>query len=108
MIKTIALNPREEKVDISTEEKMDIARYKCSIFHYVSVMDEFIYHDFKAYHKSIAGKKPSFAFLRPDDGLVVGVVYVFKSRTSLKIFESENKHLVKLRERTLKQNIYED
>lgn len=98
-------NLRLEKMEISVDEKMDAARYKCTIYHYCTAFDEYTYLDFSSYEQGVSVGKPSFGYLKDEGDCMIGIVYVFRNNKMLKLFISENPHLVKLHTRTKNKKV---
>jgi hypothetical protein len=79
------------------DEQMDMARYKCRIFHMYSILCHSIYDDLIEYRNMVARKNPSVAFIKPlDSGNFECLVYIFETLEYRNQFLEENPNYNKL------------
>lgn len=88
------------------EEQLDMARYKCQIFHMYSIPCASIYNDLDRYRKIVAGNRPNVSFIkRLKSGNFECLVYIFKNNKYRSKFLEEEVDYNKLYQQTKERKI---
>jgi hypothetical protein len=88
------------------EERMDMARYRCRIYHMYSIPANSIYDDLNEFRVMVAGSNICLAFIKPlYDGNLECLVYLFADTVHRDKFLEEEKEYAKLIKLTKERKI---